>query len=163
MLYRLAITQMKNGLLPSAVKTSVLIYPKYDLASAWLQDDEVNRTFVVCYVLLPFLSQRYRLIFQRSPLPVLQQNICRWKLKRLELYCLLNPISMQDCIIKSGFVLLCSVAQWISAFFCQTLFHSSFKNDVIKCSISKWATHYQRKIKAALATWTVVDKKEVLV
>lgn len=34
MLYRLAITQMKNRLLPSAVTTSAQIHLKYDLTSA---------------------------------------------------------------------------------------------------------------------------------
>lgn len=56
MLYRLAITQMKNRLPPSAVTTSAQIHLKYDLTSALLQDAEVKWTFVVCYVFLFNLS-----------------------------------------------------------------------------------------------------------
>lgn len=60
------------------------------------------------------MNRRYRAIFMRSPLPVLQQNICCLKLKRLELHYLPNPIRMQDCIIKSGVMLLLSVGLQIS-------------------------------------------------
>lgn len=67
------------------------------------------------FLCLDFLMNRcYHAIFKRSPLPVLQQNICCLKLKRLELHYLPNLIRMQDCIIKSGVMLLHSAGLQIS-------------------------------------------------
>lgn len=83
-------------------------------AGCWSETD-------ICPLLRPysFMNRRYRVIFQRAPLPVLQQNICCLKLKRLELHCLPNPISVQDCVIKSSVMLLRSVVLRISVLPCQ--------------------------------------------
>lgn len=69
-----------------------------------------------------------------------------------------NPISARNCVIKPGFraALLCFAADQGSPLL-NDFFHMGFKTDFIKCSISKWASHHSRKVKATLATWAVAQ------
>lgn len=151
-------TNMKNWLPPSAVTASAQIYLKHDLTSAWLQDAEVKRTFVVCYILIfswtgaiVWSSFVLHFLYYSKTSAVWNSNIWSSITSQTQSVCKIALSNQASCCSAVG----CCRSVYSLV---KSLFHRGFKTDFIKCSISKWATHHSRKVMATLATWAVSTK-----
>lgn len=95
-------------------------------------------------VISSFLT--YRVIFQSTPPSCITAKhlLLETQMSGALLPPKLNQHARLRYQIKPRAALLCSAVDQCSPLV-KSLFHRGFKTDFIKCSISKWATHYSRK------------------